>query len=157
MAKEVIKTTFQVKRANKETWIRVNPVLAPGEPGCELDTHLLKMGDGVTKWSDLPYVGVSTNPGEGVDLAEYLRKDEWQKEINEIQKTFLTLNQAEQTFASWEELNNHIATQNSPGLVKGSKEIEIAEDGSLSVASINFNKLEQTENDIIILNCGNAN
>lgn len=52
MAK-VINTTFQLKRGLAEAWQRVNPILAPGEPGWTLDTHVLKIGDGTTPWNQL--------------------------------------------------------------------------------------------------------
>ena len=36
--------------------IKANPVLSAGEPGFELDTGKLKIGDGSTYWNDLPYL-----------------------------------------------------------------------------------------------------
>lgn len=56
MATEVIKTTFKLKRGTAERWAEVNPVLAQGEPGFVYDSNLLKIGDGVTPWNDLPYI-----------------------------------------------------------------------------------------------------
>lgn len=53
MATEVIRTTFQFKRGLASAWERNNPILAPGEPGWTLDTHILKIGDGVTPWNSL--------------------------------------------------------------------------------------------------------
>lgn len=53
MATEVVRTTFQLKRGLAGAWERANPILAPGEPGWTLDTHVLKIGDGVTPWNDL--------------------------------------------------------------------------------------------------------
>ena len=53
MAKEVITTTFQFKRGLSSAWERANPILAPGEPGWTLDTHVLKIGDGITPWNSL--------------------------------------------------------------------------------------------------------
>lgn len=53
MATEVVRTTFQLKRGLASAWERANPILAPGEPGWTLDTHVLKIGDGVTPWNDL--------------------------------------------------------------------------------------------------------
>jgi hypothetical protein len=53
MATEVISTTFQLKRGLASAWERANPILAPGEPGWTLDTHVLKIGDGVTPWNEL--------------------------------------------------------------------------------------------------------
>ena len=56
MAQEVITTTFQFKRGLSSAWERVNPILAPGEPGWTLDTHVLKIGDGITPWNSLTTV-----------------------------------------------------------------------------------------------------
>lgn len=56
MANEVIlNTIFQLKRGTAEAWTRNNPVLRPAEPGFELDTGKLKIGDGTTAWKDLEY------------------------------------------------------------------------------------------------------
>lgn len=54
---EVIKTTFQLRRGLAQVWQRNNPLLAAGEPGYELDTHKIKIGDGTNFWNDLPYIG----------------------------------------------------------------------------------------------------
>lgn len=54
---EIIKTLFQLRRGLAEAWERNNPLLAPGEPGYELDTHKVKIGDGTSLWKDLPYIG----------------------------------------------------------------------------------------------------
>ena len=53
MATQVINTTFQFKRGLSDAWERANPILAPGEPGWTLDTHVLKIGNGVTAWNNL--------------------------------------------------------------------------------------------------------
>lgn len=55
MATRIIKTTFQLRRGLKDVWKKNNPVLAYGEPGFELDTYRLKIGNGVTAWNDLGY------------------------------------------------------------------------------------------------------
>lgn len=58
MAQEVlIKTIFQVKRGLSEAWNRVNPILRVGEPGYEIDTCSLKVGNGIDNWKTLPYIG----------------------------------------------------------------------------------------------------
>lgn len=48
------------KTNTRSQWAAVNPVLLAGEPGLESDTENLKIGDGKTAWSGLPYFG---NPG----------------------------------------------------------------------------------------------
>lgn len=50
-------TTFQLRRGNASVWIKNNPILARGEPGFEIDTNRLKIGDGATPWVDLKYIG----------------------------------------------------------------------------------------------------
>ena len=44
----------------RSQWAAINPVLLAGEPGIESDTENLKIGDGRTTWSGLPYFA---NPG----------------------------------------------------------------------------------------------
>lgn len=51
----VLKTTFQFRRGNASAWTRNNPTLTQGEPGYELDTGKLKIGDGVSNWRNLKY------------------------------------------------------------------------------------------------------
>ena len=63
MATQILRTRFQFKRGLAEAWDRNNPVLAAGEPGWTLDTHILKVGDGITAWKDLESIS-------GVEISE---------------------------------------------------------------------------------------
>lgn len=56
---QVIKATFQLRRGLLEAWERNNPILAKGEPGFVLDKNALKIGDGVTPWKELDYIGLN--------------------------------------------------------------------------------------------------
>lgn len=47
-------------------WTLADPVLAQGEMAIERDTMRLKIGDGVSAWSALPYRGVDGAPGGSV-------------------------------------------------------------------------------------------
>lgn len=47
--------TIQLRRDSAANWTSVNPVLAEGEVGLELDTGLRKVGDGATAWTALSY------------------------------------------------------------------------------------------------------
>lgn len=63
-------------------WVSKNPILQAGEFGIENDTQKFKIGDGVTKWSNLPYVSgitvdaelssTSTNPVQNKVVTEAL-------------------------------------------------------------------------------------
>jgi len=46
---------IQTRRDTSVNWMNVNPILALGEAGLETDSNLLKYGDGVTLWNNLPY------------------------------------------------------------------------------------------------------
>jgi collagen type VII alpha len=52
---------LEFRRDTSSNWSFYNPVLKSGEPGYETDTGQLKIGDGVTPWNQLPYLG-STGP-----------------------------------------------------------------------------------------------
>lgn len=49
--------SFQIKRGSTQRWIEVDPILLDGEPAYDYDAHKIKIGDGVSKWSELPYLG----------------------------------------------------------------------------------------------------
>ena len=49
-------TRIQHKRADAVRWTSVNPTLAAGEIGVELDTLKIKVGNGITAWNDLAYI-----------------------------------------------------------------------------------------------------
>lgn len=51
--------TIQLKRGKSSSWTNLNLILAAGEPGFEIDTGKLKIGDGATPWNELPYLGES--------------------------------------------------------------------------------------------------
>lgn len=46
---------FTVRRGTASAWTSGNPILLQGEFGLELDTLLVKMGDGTTDWNTLTY------------------------------------------------------------------------------------------------------
>jgi len=50
-----VTTTIQLRGGTAAAWVAANPVLAVREPGLELDTKRLKVGDGATHWIDLAY------------------------------------------------------------------------------------------------------
>lgn len=59
-------TQIKVRRGTSSQWSTINPTLAEGEIGFELDTNKLKVGDGITSWANLEYLVAET------DLSEYL-------------------------------------------------------------------------------------
>ena len=56
MAINSVKVTLQVRHDSSSNWNIRNPILAEGEYGLELDTFLIKIGDGIRDWAHLPYL-----------------------------------------------------------------------------------------------------
>ena len=46
---------IQLRTDTAANWTSANPTLSQGEPGYEVDTYKLKLGDGVTPWNSLAY------------------------------------------------------------------------------------------------------
>ena len=60
---------IQLRRANRQSTLEsVNPVLLSGEPAIALDTGILKIGDGVSTYTQLPEIGATP------DLSDYVQK-----------------------------------------------------------------------------------
>ena len=51
-----VRVTLQVRNDSAADWTTRNPVLAEGEYGVEIDTFLIKIGDGIRTWVNLPYL-----------------------------------------------------------------------------------------------------
>ncbi|WP_427112457.1 hypothetical protein [Megasphaera sueciensis] len=73
MAKRTFsESTVQHKTGTAAQWTSVNPVLAKGEIGAELDAGRIKIGDGVTTWANLPYIGQSSTAPVGHIQQQYV-------------------------------------------------------------------------------------
>lgn len=46
---------IQLRRGTSTSWTNANTLLAQGEVGLETDTNKIKIGNGETRWNDLPY------------------------------------------------------------------------------------------------------
>jgi len=63
--------TIKLRRGNATDWTSQNIVLASGEPGYEIDTGRLKIGDGSTSWTNLSYSCIIPSgfvAGDGIAL-----------------------------------------------------------------------------------------
>ena len=57
-----VKATLILRNDLAATWSTKNPILAKGEIGAEIDTGLLKMGDGSTNFNNLEYINAGRAP-----------------------------------------------------------------------------------------------
>jgi len=60
---------IQLRNDTAANWASVNPTLAQGELGLEIDTNKIKIGQGNVAWNDLAYSGI--DPAELVPLLSY--------------------------------------------------------------------------------------
>ena len=51
---------IQIRRDTAANWSSANPTLAQGEPGYEIDTRKLKVGDGSSDWNTLEYYSITS-------------------------------------------------------------------------------------------------
>lgn len=56
---------IQIRRDSAANWTADNPTPAQGEPCLETDTGRLKVGDGLTAWTALPYLVPAALPPDG--------------------------------------------------------------------------------------------
>ena len=61
---------FYFKRGKASSWQSQNLLLGPGEPGFEIDTGKLKVGNGIDKWNDLPYINYDPVENENAYFVE---------------------------------------------------------------------------------------
>lgn len=55
----VVQAKLILRNGTAAEWVEKNPVLTKGELGAEIDTGLLKLGDGISAFSSLPYINVT--------------------------------------------------------------------------------------------------
>ena len=174
----LVKTTFQLKRGLAATWAGLNLVLAEGEPGYETDTGKLKIGNGLTAWLDLPYVGegeVVSAPSKndfplfGITSALYKAEDEkklyqWNSETAQYEslaEEILSVDQIVQqgsthavaggaVYTAIEKVKTDIDNK------KYLTETKASENYDKKTDSLNTSRLTQTEGDLIILRGGKA-
>lgn len=60
MAESTLKTKIKVRRGTSVEWDKANPILAPGEIGYDSTNNSIKIGNGTSKWAELPYSTAGT-------------------------------------------------------------------------------------------------
>lgn len=68
--KRHVKAVIQLRRAVESDWIKLDPILRKGEPALSTDKNKLKIGNGVNYWSELEYIGIDYEAGNGIQIEE---------------------------------------------------------------------------------------
>lgn len=139
----VIKTTFKFKRGLAENWTIKNPILETGEPGFELDTGKLKIGNGITPWNELLYIN-----SKGAILNGYYQNDNFYKDAEytilldkNLDTLYIEINT--NTLYYFNGINyvllggqTPIATEDTPGIMKIYNTIGENTDGAITQKAI---------------------
>ena len=57
-----MRMTIKNRSGKKIEWETINPVLALGEFGFDIDSYAVKIGNGVDCWNDLGYLAIGEKP-----------------------------------------------------------------------------------------------
>jgi hypothetical protein len=129
---QIINITYQLKRGYADRWVEVNPILKQGEPGFEIDTGKLKIGNGIDNWINLPYIGDSNDGGVlSVETKDML------PEVGDVNLIYRVIN--EKTLYQW---NNDMGVYEPLS--------------SVGDIEVNVNNLIQNDGDYLILYGGSA-
>lgn len=69
MAEKIINSKVQQRNDTAANWKLANPILLRGELGIEYDTGKIKIGDGSSEWTALPYIGVGITQADVLDFS----------------------------------------------------------------------------------------
>jgi len=118
--------TLKLKRGIASDWATRNPILSEGEPGYELDTGKLKIGNGITGWNGLPYLssggsigaqGPTGPPGLNINIrgSTYAVPPGGTGNVNDAWIDETDLNLYVWTGTSWTNVGQIVGTPGAPG------------------------------------------
>jgi hypothetical protein len=96
---------LQFKRGNSKAFRKVDPVLLEGQPAYEIDTRKLKVGDGVTRYNKLPYIGDHTAPKDGKSAYQIWKEQGYEGDINDFLE-YCVGEDGKSTYEIWLSLGN---------------------------------------------------
>ena len=123
---------IQIRRDTSTNWATVNPILAQGEVGVELDTKKTKIGDGVKTWNQLDYwVGPITStdvttalgytPYDSSNPAGYTNNVGTVTSVNNVQPVNGNVTIEIPDTATWGNITGNIADQTDLNTALGNK------------------------------------
>lgn len=101
MAKQTIKTVFQIRRDTTANWSLYKDIVpAAGEPCYDLTLHTLRVGDGVTTYEKLPVIGGVESAEDLQAAIEQLQAQIGDTNITEIHENYTNLTSQVNTFTT---------------------------------------------------------
>ena len=111
---------LQFKRGTSRAWRKANPVLLSGEPGFEVNTYKMKVGDGKSRWSELPYIGDHSAPKDGKSAYEIWIDAGHSGTIDDFLQSLIG-EQGKSTYEIWLSLGHEGTVQDFIDDIKGEK------------------------------------
>ena len=115
---------LQFKRGKSVAWRRSNPILLSGEPGVELDTLKMKIGDGKTPWNRLPYVGDHSKPKDGKSAYQLWLEQGHSGTVEDFLES-LVGEQGKSTYEIWLSLGHEGTVEDFVEAIQGESAYEI--------------------------------
>ena len=81
---KVLKTRIFMRRDSFDNWFNNNPILAIGQIGYDATIKKIKIGDGVTRWNNLPYFALETDLDTESVSCYYQSAEEWGEDTSLI-------------------------------------------------------------------------
>jgi hypothetical protein len=60
---------IQLRRDTSENWEAKDPILADGEAGFDITTNQIKVGDGVSRWTELEYISANSSSSGSITVS----------------------------------------------------------------------------------------
>ena len=96
---------LQFKRARSNAFRNANIILLEGQPAVEVDTFKLKIGDGKTKYNDLPYIGYHCDVQDGKSAYQIWRESGYDGTVDDF-LDFCVGPAGKSTYEIWLSLGN---------------------------------------------------
>lgn len=172
MENKIVKSIIQFRKDTSQNWeLNKNCIPRAGEPCFCTDTGMLKIGNGIDTYENLPFTNIPPDTINNIsneisDIKELIGEQSISQQINDAINAIhiediCKINSISMGNNLLNIINKTveipIATQLEIGVVKGSDEIAVSENGTMSINKVNINKIVQDENDFITLNSGNSN
>lgn len=156
-----VRASLILKHGLAADWTAINPVLVKGELGIELDTGLLKVGNGSSNYTELSYINI-TEASLNNKIEEALTSC-IQKPNNFIQGNLVMFDEngdlVDSGVTPQEYAEGAIASEDTPGGVISSSDdnsISVDENGKMTLNRISISNLYIPDEEELILSSGGA-
>lgn len=120
---------MQLRRDSSAQWTSVNPILAQGEMGFEINSGKVKVGDGVHTWNTLPYLtsNLEVIAANLQSQINYIASNTDAAQLDSLTEIVANIN------ARFGNVSSFIANVSANSLVNGSQVVSLAPNGNIDL------------------------